>query len=189
MQEMRRAGVVPDVTSYTTLMKAYKNASQGERCLDLFHQMRSDHVRVDGFTISSLFCGLLNGFHGNRTAGASKVAELSRDPSVLPVNLLSHHVAGAVLRALAEVGSVSDVDSFWRQCAERLGNTREGWPGSSRRILHDLSQKLAGKGRWNRIAQLLQDAPVNSGAGSVHGSNHHRPVTGGSDASTALGLR
>jgi hypothetical protein len=145
--------------------------------------MRLDRISVNSFTISTLFCGLLNGFHGNRSAGASKVAELSRDPSVLPVNLLNHHVAGAVLRALADVGSVSDVDSFWRQCAERLGNSREGWPGSNRRILHGLSQKLAGKGRWNRVAQLLQDAPVSSGAGSVHAGDRPRPVAGGSDAS------
>jgi pentatricopeptide repeat protein len=74
MKEMRRAGVVPNVTSYNTLMNAYKNASQGESCLDLFHQMLLDHVRVDGFTISSLFCGLLNGFHGNRSARAARRA-------------------------------------------------------------------------------------------------------------------
>jgi hypothetical protein len=151
--------------------------------------MRSKRVAVDSFTLSTLFGGLLSGLNGDRSAGAAKVVELSRDPSVLPCNLLNHYVAATVLRALAEVGSASDVDSFWRKCAERLENTREGWPGRCHRILYNLSQTLAGKGRWNRIAQLLQDAPVNSGTGSVHGSNHHRPVTGGSDASTALELR
>jgi pentatricopeptide repeat protein len=184
MQEMRRAGVVPNVTSYNTLMNAYKNAFQGERCLELFQQMRLDGVCCDSFTLSTLFCGLLNGFHGNRSTGAVKVVELSRDRSVLPLDRLNHFVASTVLRAHAEVGSLSDVDSFWRQCADCFGHTREGWPGSSRKILHDLSQKCAGKGQWNRVAQLLQEAPFIAGSAGISRGDRSRPLAaGGTEAS------
>ncbi len=126
MEEMRRAGVTPDVTSCNMLMNAFKETSQGILCLQLYHQMRSERVAVDSFTLSTLFGGLLSGLNGDRSAGAAKVVELSRDPSVLPCNLLNHDVAATVLRALADVGSISDLDSFWRKCSECLGNTREG---------------------------------------------------------------
>jgi hypothetical protein len=90
---------------------------------------------------------------GSPKAGALKVIELSK--AWVNPRTLDHHVAGSVLRALADAGTTSDVDSFWAFCSTHLGRTRQRWPGSSFRILSDLSQKFSGKGQWPRIAALL----------------------------------
>jgi pentatricopeptide repeat protein len=152
--------IAPDVTTWSTLMNAYAQHSKikrlkpsGDQCFAVFQRMSSARVAPNSFTLSTLFSSLIYGFCGNSKAGSLKVIELSK----IWVNprTLTHHVASSVLRALAEAGTTSDVDSFWAFCSTHLGRTRQRWPGSSFSILNNLSQKFSGQGQWPRIAALL----------------------------------
>ncbi len=151
--------ITPNVTTWNTLMKAYLEFSKsrkgcgGDGCLRTFERMVSCKVSPDSVTLSTLFSTLLYGLKGSRPNGAAKIILLSKQ-WVNP-RTISHYVAVGVLRALADAGTVADVNSFWQFCEVNLGRSRQGWPGSSYKILNDLSQKLSGQGQWSRIAALL----------------------------------
>ena len=151
--------ITPNVTTWSTLMKAYLEFSKsrkgcgGEGCLRAFERMVSCKVSPDSVTLSTLFSTLSYGLKGSRPNGAAKIILLSKQ-WVNPRSI-NHHVAGGVLRALADAGTVADVNSFWQFCEVNLGRSRQGWPGSSYKILNDLSQRLSGQGQWSRIAALL----------------------------------
>ena len=151
--------ITPNVTTWNTLMKAYLEFSKsrkgcgGEGCFRTFERMVSCKVSPNSVTLSTLFSTLLYGLKGSRPNGAAKIILLSKQ-WVNP-RTISHFVAGGVLRALADAGTVADVNSFWQFCEVNLGRSRQGWPGSNYKILNDLSQKLSGQGQWSRIAALL----------------------------------
>jgi hypothetical protein len=152
--------IAPDVTTWNTLMKAFvehtkvnKLKPKGDDVFSIFGRMMGARVQPNSATLSTLFSALLYGLGGSRQAGAAKVIELSK--TLVTPRTLNHYVAGSVLRALAEAGAPSDVDAFWAFCRTHLGRTRQGWPGSSFKILSELSQKFSGKGQWPRIAALL----------------------------------
>jgi hypothetical protein len=138
-------------------MNAHKLNSDGNGCLSCFDRMRKASVMPNSHTISTLFSGLSSGLGGNRASGARKIVELSRE--LVNDDTLDHHVASAVLRAYGDVGTVSEVDSFWQRCVQRLGHTSQGWPGSSFKFLSDLSQKIGSHGQWPRIGQLVAASP------------------------------
>ena len=150
--------IAPDVTTWNTLMKAYYHQSikvknGGDSCFAAFERMLAARVAPNSVSLATVFSTLVYGLRGNRAAGAAKIIELSK--KWVNAHTLTHSVAGGVLRALAEAGTAADVDTFWAFCSAQLGRTRQGWPGSSFKILSDLSQKFSGKGQWPRIAALL----------------------------------
>ena len=144
-------------------MNAYTSAEDRE---DVLKRMQAADVAVspNSHTLSSLFSALCTGLRGSRDAGCRKVVELCREH--VSDRILNHHVASAVLRALAEVGSEPDVAAFWQRCARCLGNSKEGWPGSSADFLGGLSQRIGRKGQWPLIGQLVASAQLPSHATS-----------------------
>ncbi len=62
-----------------------------------------------------IFVLRLDQLGGCRFTGLRKVIELSRER--LTDRALNHHVTSAVLRALADVGSNSEVEAFWQRCS------------------------------------------------------------------------
>lgn len=114
-------GVVPDVFSWTTLIQSFKVDYDGDGSLRAFTYMivsgvsPNSHAQLAPF--SSLFSALTNkhGLGGCRFTGLRKVIELSRER--LTDRALNHHVTSAVLRALADVGSNSEVEAFWQRCS------------------------------------------------------------------------
>jgi hypothetical protein len=138
-------------------MKSYykrsRDSSAGDGCFSIFQRKDSAHVVPDSVSLSTLFAALMYGFRGDRAAGAAKVIELSQQ--FINTHTLNHLVAGWVLRALAVPGTATEFGKFWSFCNAQLGRSRQGWPGSSFKILSDLSQKFRGRGQWLRISQLL----------------------------------
>jgi pentatricopeptide repeat protein len=179
MARMRKEGVEPDVTSWTSLIQSYKVVSDGDGSLVAFRNMLAAGIRPNSFTLSSLFSALSCGLAGNRSAGCRKIVELSREH--VTDHLLNHHVASALLRAVADVGSESDVNALWQRCARCLGPSREGWPGSSAEFLDGLSQRIGCKGQWPLIGRLVASAQPPSHAVS-HGAVVSRPSASGSRA-------
>jgi pentatricopeptide repeat protein len=186
MARMRKEGVEPDVTSWNFLIQSYKVVSDGDGSLVAFISMRAAGVRPDSFTLSSLFSALSCGLAGSRAAGCRKIVELSRE--YLTDKLLNHHVACALLRALADVGSESEVNALWQRCSRCLGPSREGWPGSSAEILGGLSQRIGCKGQWPLIGRLVASAPPSSHA-AAHGGVASRPSATGSHAPSSNSSR
>jgi hypothetical protein len=164
MKQMQAAPhcIAPDVTTWSTLMKAYFEHSKiarngGDGCFFAFERMLVARIVPDSVSLATVFSTLMYGLRGNRAAGAAKIVELSRQ--WVNAHTINHNVASGVLRALAEVGTAADVDKFWAFCSAQLGRSRQGWPGSSFGILSDLSRKFSGKGQWPRIAALLASSP------------------------------
>jgi pentatricopeptide repeat protein len=165
--------IAPNVTTWSTLMKSYyqrsRDSSAGDGCFSVFQRMVSARVAPDSVSLATLFAALMYGFRGDRAAGAAKVIELSKQ--WVDTRTLNHHVAGGVLRALAAAGTAADVEKFWSFCSAQLGRSRQGWPGSSFKILSDLSQKLSGKGQWSRIAALLAASAPRTSSGAAKQSS------------------
>jgi pentatricopeptide repeat protein len=186
MARMRKEGVKPDVMSWNILMFALRSRGDGDSCLSAFTTMRSSGVLPDSVTFSSLFSALLSGLGGSRTAGCHKVVTLSRE--YVTDKVLDHRIACVVLRALADVGSVSEVNAFWQHCARCLGNSKEGWPGSSAELLSGLSQRIGRKGQWPLIGQLVASAhPLSHAMSCDDAASRHVPSAGNSRAAASGG--
>jgi hypothetical protein len=144
------------MNAYFEKSKTARNGGDG--CFSAFERMLAYRIGPNSHSLSTVFSTLIFGLRGSRAVGAAKIVELSRQ--WVNSHTLDHHVAGGVLRALADVGTAADVDKFWAFCSAQLGRTHQGWPGSNFNILSDLSRRLSGHGQWSRIAALLSSLPA-----------------------------
>jgi hypothetical protein len=94
----------------------------------------------------------------SRAAGRLKIIEHVSDC------ILNHHVTCAVLRTPAYAGSQSEVIAFWQRCVRCFGRSKEGGPGSSAKVLDDLSLGIERKGQQPLVSQLAVAA--SGGCGS-----------------------
>jgi pentatricopeptide repeat protein len=168
MRDMRAAGQEPDVSTWNTLMHAHYNARSGEGVLRTYLEMQKSGCSCDSFTLSFLFKGLIRGIKKNpkvagsatpdeRRLGALKVVELAQ--SLITPSNLNHIVSVPVLRALADVATAADVDSFWSLCDEQLRSTPQGWPGrETADTLSKLCSRSGDRGAWARVSALLSSS-------------------------------
>jgi pentatricopeptide repeat protein len=168
LEEMRGAGVEPDVVTYNTIMQGFVEDFDSSSALFTFTEMVQNHVIPDQYSLSTLFSALVRGLNRDFSLGYRKIIELF---SVhVPVHrdhaLLNHFVAGPILRALASCGSVAELDEFWCRCERVLARSRDGWPGSflSSQMIGLHARARSSTAGWERLVELCSNASSGAGA-------------------------
>jgi pentatricopeptide repeat protein len=172
LEEMRDAGVEPDVVTFTTIIQGFVADFDAASALSAFNEMSSCRVQPNQHTLSSLFSALVRGLNGDVQSGLLKIIEIFQ--MHVPANndhkLLDHFVAGPVLRALASCCSVADLDAFWSRCQRSLARSHDGWPGAFlAKQMRDLySRSLSRTAGWERLVELCSDACGGGGCAAAH---------------------
>jgi pentatricopeptide repeat protein len=171
LEEMRQAGVEPNVVTYSTLMQGFVDEFDSSSALSVFENMIKLRVDPDNHSFSILFSGLVRGINGDARAGSLKIIEIFTRYLDMKSDhkLLNHFVAGPVLRALASCGSVSDVDSFWMRCQRVLAGSRDGWPGAflSKQMCDLHARSRLSTAGWERLVSLCSTGSGGGGEATV----------------------